>query len=75
MVFSGSNTLENQECYLLWGFTINLIFKGEKIVGNLIAKIAYKEVSLLTKKIFRILLFKFLRKNDHFTNFPSLSKK
>ena len=27
-IFSGSSTLENQECYFLWGFNINLIFKG-----------------------------------------------
>ena len=27
-IFSGSSTLENRECYFLWGFNINLIFKG-----------------------------------------------
>ena len=34
LIFSGSNTLENQGCYFLRGFNINLIFTGAKIVGN-----------------------------------------
>ena len=59
-IISQFNTLET-----LGNFNINWFFNGGEVFSNNIAKAAYKEMPPLTKKkIFRLLLFLYLKANN-----------